>query len=62
MLVLTRKCTEEIVIGDDIRITVHNVKGSRVTLGIEAPRDVPVVRGELDRTEDDDDGRNRKSA
>lgn len=52
MLVLTRKRTEMIKIGDDIVITViHTSKGS-VKLGIQAPSDVRVLRGELnDRTE-----------
>ena len=47
MLVLTRKLNEEILIGDNIRITLVRVKGNSVRVGIEAPRDVRVVRGEL---------------
>ena len=47
MLVLTRKLQEKIRIGDDITITVLKLKGKSVRLGIEAPSDVPVVRGEL---------------
>lgn len=47
MLVLTRKLNEEIVIGDNIKVTVLQVKGNSVRLGIEAPRDVRIVRGEL---------------
>ena len=47
MLVLTRKPQEKIRIGDDITITVIKTKGQGVRLGIEAPRDVPVLRGEL---------------
>jgi carbon storage regulator len=49
MLVLSRKVGQELIIGDNIRITVNRVCGSRVTLGITAPGDVRVVRGELDR-------------
>ncbi len=49
MLVLSRKVGQELVIGDNIRITVNRVGGSRVTLGISAPGDVRVVRGELER-------------
>jgi carbon storage regulator CsrA len=49
MLVLSRKVGQELVIGDNIRITVNRVGGSRVTLGITAPGDVRVVRGELER-------------
>ena len=48
MLVLSRKSGQELIIGDNIRITVNRVGGSRVTLGIEAPDDVRIVRGELD--------------
>lgn len=47
MLVLTRKTTERLYIGDDICVTVVRLEGRQVRLGIEAPRDVPVRRGEL---------------
>jgi carbon storage regulator CsrA len=47
MLVLTRKAQEEILIGDSIRISIVRIKGNTVRLGIEAPRDVRVVRAEL---------------
>jgi carbon storage regulator len=47
MLVLSRKEGERIVIGDNITLIVSKVSGNRVTIGIEAPRDVKVVRGEL---------------
>ena len=47
MLVLTRKPQEKIRIGEGITITVIKTKGSGVRLGIEAPADVPVLRGEL---------------
>ena len=47
MLVLTRKIQQQIQIGDNIRITVLQVKGNSVRLGIEAPRDVRVMRCEL---------------
>lgn len=49
MLVLTRKLQEQIRIGDNVTITVLRVKGQAVRIGIEAPRDVRVVRGELPR-------------
>ena len=49
MLVLTRKLNEAIRIGDDIKITVVEVKGNQVRLGIEAPLSVPVYREELYR-------------
>ena len=47
MLVLTRKAGEELVIGDNIRVTINRVSGNRVTIGISAPEDVRIVRGEL---------------
>ncbi len=47
MLVLTRKPQEKIRIGDDIVITVIKTKGQGVRLGIEAPSDVSILRGEL---------------
>ena len=55
MLVLTRKANEQILIGDDIKITLVRVRGNSVRVGIEAPREVRVVRGELaDRASDHD--------
>lgn len=47
MLVLSRKVGEQLVIGENIRVVVHRVAGNRVTIGIEAPNDVRIVRGEL---------------
>ena len=47
MLVLTRKQNEKICIGDSITITVLRMKGKAVRLGIEAPHDINVIRGEL---------------
>ena len=51
MLVLSRKEGEKLVIGDNIVVTVNRINGNRVALGIEAPRDVRIVRAELDRHE-----------
>ena len=51
MLVLTRKADEQILIGDDIKITLVRVRGNSVRIGIDAPRDVRVMRGELARRE-----------
>ena len=48
MLVLSRKSGQELVIGDNVRITVNRVSGNRVTLGISAPDEVRIVRGELE--------------
>ncbi len=47
MLILRRKVGEKIVIGEGITVVVSRVSGGRVTLGIEAPSDVHIVRGEL---------------
>ena len=47
MLVLSRKRDEKIVIGENIVITVIEVRGDKVRLGIEAPSDVPVHRQEV---------------
>ena len=47
MLVLSRKEGERIVIGDNITLVVSKVNGNRVTIGIEAPRDDKIDRGEL---------------
>ena len=47
MLVLTRKLMEKLFIGDDICVTVVRLDGGQVRLGIEAPREVAVVRAEL---------------
>ena len=49
MLVLSRKIGERIRIGNDIVITVTDVAGSRVRLGIDAPRDQIIRREELDK-------------
>ena len=47
MLVLSRKIGEVIAIGDQIRITVVEVKGNQVRLGIEAPQDLRIYRQEI---------------
>ncbi len=47
MLVLSRKRNESIIISDNIRITVVDIRGDKVRLGIEAPKDVPVHRQEV---------------
>jgi carbon storage regulator len=50
MLVLTRRVGEEIIINDDICVTVVAVRGSRVRLGIKAPRETLVDRREIHET------------
>jgi carbon storage regulator len=47
VLILRRRVGEKIVIGEGITVVVSRVSGGRVTLGIEAPDDVHIVRGEL---------------
>ena len=47
MLILSRKTNESIVINDNIVITVVEVRGDKVRLGIEAPKEVPVHRREI---------------
>ena len=47
MLVLTRKAGESIVIGGQIRVTVLEMQGRQIRLGIEAPSEIPVHRGEV---------------
>lgn len=47
MLVLSRKKNESIVINNDIKIVVVEIRGDKVRLGIEAPREVPVHRREV---------------
>jgi carbon storage regulator len=47
MLVLSRKKNDSVVIDGQIRITVLEVRGNTVRLGIEAPKDVPIYRSEL---------------
>ncbi len=53
MLVLSRKAGEEIVIDGNIRVTVVALQNGRVKVGIDAPRDVHIVRGELDNLTED---------
>ena len=47
MLILTRGKGDSIQIGDDIKIFIHSIKGSQVKIGVEAPKDVLVLRSEL---------------
>lgn len=47
MLVLSRLKGESIVIGAGVRVTILEVRGNKIKLGVEAPRDVPVHRSEI---------------
>ena len=47
MLVLTRKINQSITLGENARITVLSIEGDRVSIGVDAPREVRVFRSEL---------------
>ncbi|MBI4642430.1 MAG: carbon storage regulator CsrA [Deltaproteobacteria bacterium] len=47
MLILTRKIGEGIILGDDIRIAVLEIRGKQIRIGIEAPQNVVVLREEI---------------
>jgi carbon storage regulator len=47
MLVLSRHRDESIMIGDDVVVTIVDIRGDKVRLGIEAPNDIPVHRQEV---------------
>ncbi|MFB0525139.1 MAG: carbon storage regulator CsrA [Phycisphaerae bacterium] len=47
MLVLSRQRDESIMIGDDVKVTIVDVRGDKVRLGIEAPKRIPVHRMEI---------------
>jgi carbon storage regulator len=47
MLALSRKVNETIIIGNDIEITVLEVKGDQVKIGINAPKSIPIYRKEI---------------
>jgi len=51
MLVLSRKENQKLIIGDNVVLTINRISGNRVTIGIDAPREVRIVRGELERHE-----------
>ena len=47
MLVITRKAGERICLGDEVTITVIEISGSAVRIGIEAPAEIPIYRHEI---------------
>ena len=59
MLVLSRKPMQSIMIGRDIKITIVKVERNQVRIGIEAPRDLTILRDELTETGDSKEGHHR---
>jgi len=55
MLVLTRKVGQSIEIGEDVKVFVQYLGKGRVSIGIEAPREVPITRDGVKRREAPDD-------
>jgi carbon storage regulator len=53
MLILSRKVGESISIGDNITVVVNRIAGNRVAIGIQAPSNIRVIRGELERFTDE---------
>ena len=51
MLVLSRKESEKVLLGDEIVLTIVRLSGDRVRLGIEAPSDMLILRAELDESD-----------
>ena len=47
MLALSRKVNESIMIGNDIEITILEIKGDQIKIGINAPKSVPIYRKEI---------------
>lgn len=47
MLILTRKVDEKLLIGDDITISVLEIRGNQVKIGVDAPKDVAIYREEI---------------
>jgi carbon storage regulator len=47
MLILTRRVGERLMIGDEITVTVIELKGAQIRLGIKAPKAIPVIREEV---------------
>jgi carbon storage regulator len=50
MLVITRKASESFIIGDDIKIVILDINGDKVKIGIDAPKDIIILRSEVAET------------
>jgi carbon storage regulator len=61
MLVLSRQRDESIIIGDNITITIVDIRGDKVRLGIDAPKEVPVHRQEVYEAIQRENQRNQES-
>lgn len=55
MLVLSRKVGEKIRIGDNIFVTLVAISGAKVRLGFDAPTEIPIVREEIDKPDEEDE-------
>lgn len=62
MLVLSRKVGESIKIGDGITIVVNRISGNRVTLGLQAPKNMRIIRGELTPFDEETPARDEEPA
>ena len=60
MLVLSRKESERILLGEDIVLTIVRLSGDRVRLGIEAPNEMLILRAELDESDFNQESRAKK--
>jgi carbon storage regulator len=47
MLIISRRCGESFIIGDDVKITVLSVKGNQIRVGIDAPKETTILREEV---------------
>jgi len=52
MLILSRRCGESFLIGDNIKVTIVSSKGNQIRVGIDAPKDMSVVREEIVKKND----------
>lgn len=60
MLILTRKVGESVMIGDEITVRVIEVKGTQIRLGIQAAKEIPVLREELYLRAQDEKAREKR--
>lgn len=54
MLVVSRKVGEKLLIGGNVVVVIHRIAGNRVTIGVEAPSEVQILRGEKAKPKQDD--------